>query len=323
MTQAALMAFMPSVNAAYCMWQSSETPQNFTLSKQVYQYFDGDGSVYVFMGSLFRSTARMDIFIPTQLFPLMVYLSYASSEFWSLTVPEGKRALLCRGALRRLSTRIRGKLLYPSFLALAFCLPIALSAIFVVFVALHFLLNMVHHGDRKRPREHHDDGSRPTTSSADNPAHFHANLPPPQANVKPSSPARRPTPNSAFQATHFKFRSNLNRPLISGHITIILSEEENQILPLACIVPEPSQCNKQHLTMGSPEKVLGDQPGNNDSPRISMPQVGNLTSEGDGTLKVSEHPISPPKDDKTGNEVLRLVGDSLDEETTPGRDVEA
>lgn len=181
---------------------------------------------------------------------------------------------------------------------------------------------MVHHGDRKRPREHHDNGSQPTANSSDNPAHFHANLPPPQANVKPSSPARRPVPNSAFQVTHFKFQSNLNRPLISGHITIFFSEEENQILPPACIVPEPSQCNEQHLTMGSPEKVLGDQPGNNASPRISMPKVGNLTGEGDGTLKVSEHPILPPKDDMTGNEALRLVGDSPDEDTTRDGDVE-
>lgn len=92
---------------------------------------------------------------------------------------------------------------------------------------------MVRQGGRKRPRGNLGDGSRLSPSSPDNPDHSPANLPPPQVNVQSSNSVRWPFPNNAFQTIHFKFESNLNRPLISAHITLIISEEENQIHPLA------------------------------------------------------------------------------------------
>lgn len=56
--------------------------------------------------------------------------------------------------------------------------------------------------------------------------------PSPAQEAEPSaSSGRKPKPNSAFQTTHFKFQSNLHRPLVTAHITLILSEEENLVTP--------------------------------------------------------------------------------------------
>lgn len=46
------------------------------------------------------------------------------------------------------------------------------------------------------------------------------------ANSPSFSLSRRPFLQNAFQSTHFKFLSNLNRPIIMANITIIFSEEE-------------------------------------------------------------------------------------------------
>lgn len=70
--------------------------------------------------------------------------------------------------------------------------------------------------------------------------------------------------------------------------------------------------------MGSPEKVLVDQLGHIDNPRITLPHVGNFPAEGDGTLNDSNRPISILEDDKAGNEVLCLASDCPAEEKTPG-----
>lgn len=168
------------------------------------------------------------------------------------------------------------------------------------------------------PEGIYGDGSRPTASSFDNPDHSPANLSLSHANMQPSSPARRPIPNNAFQTIHFKFQSNLNRALVSNHITIIVSEEENQIHPLPVSLRNPLRATRQQLTMGSSEKVLVDQPCHIDSPRITLPHVGNVPDEGDGTLNDSNHPISIPEEDKAGNEVLCLASDRLAKEKTPG-----
>ena len=49
-----------------------------------------------------------------------------------------------------------------------------------------------------------------------------------QANSPNPSPSIRPFPHIAFQSTHFKFQSSLNRPIITANITIIFFEEEAQ-----------------------------------------------------------------------------------------------
>lgn len=57
----------------------------------------------------------------------------------------------------------------------------------------------------------------------------------PLASVSPSSPpsdSSSPTLNSSFHSTRFKFRSRLNKPLISATIAVIFSEEEDELTSL-------------------------------------------------------------------------------------------
>ena len=54
----------------------------------------------------------------------------------------------------------------------------------------------------------------------------------PLASASPSSPPSdhsRPSLNSSFQTTWFRFRSRLNKPLISANITVIFTEEEDEL----------------------------------------------------------------------------------------------
>ncbi|MCY6524962.1 hypothetical protein, partial [Actinobacillus pleuropneumoniae] len=77
--------------------------------------------------------------------------------------------------------------------------------------------------------------------------------------------------NSAFQTMHFKFQRNLNRPLITAHITIILSEEENQISPLACIAPDPSQRSEHCMDKDSPKNQKSYKSGQEKTPKDILP----------------------------------------------------
>jgi len=142
-------------------------------------------------------------------------------------------------------------------------------------------------------------------------------------NVPPPSPVRKPTSNSAFQTTHFKFQSNLNRPLIFAHITIILLEEENQIHPLACIALEPSQSSEQQMAGGSQEKGMVNKPGQVEGPRVIPPFEDNIPVAGEGIFDATNHPMVNPEDEKAGSDDLWIDSACPAEEKPPGEDVEA
>lgn len=62
------------------------------------------------------------------------------------------------------------------------------------------------HGSRRRSK----------ASCFVDPALHPVNIPSSPVDSPPLSLARRPIPNSVFQTTHFKFQSNLNRPMITA-----------------------------------------------------------------------------------------------------------
>jgi len=112
---------------------------------------------------------------------------------------------------------------------------------------------MKRHGKRIRSGDCPGSGKRPLVNPRANPALSPINFSSSPEDLPPSNPPRKPIPNSAFQSTHFKFQSNLNRPLISAQITILMTEEENQVAPLSCIVPNPSHSSER----SSAEDSLG------------------------------------------------------------------
>jgi len=68
-------------------------------------------------------------------------------------------------------------------------------------------------------------------------------LPVSQSEVPPLNPPCRPFSHSVFQSSYFRFQSNLNKPIIFAHVSVIFSEEEAP--PLVTIHPlaELSQDN--------------------------------------------------------------------------------
>jgi len=100
-------------------------------------------------------------------------------------------------------------------------------------------LIMVRSGKRHHSRKRRDTSLHPPVALAVESA------PSPVHEAGPSvGSSKKPNPISAFQTMHFKFQSNLHRPLITTHITLIISEEENLVSPLACIAPDPSPGNE-------------------------------------------------------------------------------
>lgn len=75
--------------------------------------------------------------------------------------------------------------------------------------------------------------------------------------------------------------------------------------------------------MGSQEKDLVDQPGENDSPRIIPPLEDILPAFGEGILDASNHPMLIPDDEKAESDDFCLGRACPAEEKTPGRDMEA
>ena len=57
--------------------------------------------------------------------------------------------------------------------------------------------------------------------------------------------------NSSFQTTRFKFRSRLNKPLISATITVIFSEEEDELTSLDEPSMEQSHSQNSSDSQGS------------------------------------------------------------------------
>jgi hypothetical protein len=181
---------------------------------------------------------------------------------------------------------------------------------------------MVRQGGRNRSGGRRGSGKHPTASHSVDPEQSPINLPSSHVDVPPLSPGRKPIPNSAFQTTHFKFQSNLNRPLITAHITIILSEEENQISPLSCMAPDPSQSSEHLMDEGSPENWKSDKFGQDEIPK-SIPPLEDISPvAGEGTLGATSHSLANPVSETDGNESLRIGSACLVAEKTPGEDVE-
>jgi len=108
-------------------------------------------------------------------------------------------------------------------------------------------------GKRSRSGERPGGSKRPSACPQPTPLLTTINLTSSPDDPPSSNPTRHPIPNSAFQSTHFKFQSNLNRPLISAQITILMSEEVNQVPPISCINP-----NSSHSSERSSSKIAMD-----------------------------------------------------------------
>lgn len=113
--------------------------------------------------------------------------------------------------------------------------------------------NMKRPGKRTRSGDRPGSSKRPSVRPPPNPVLTTINLSSSPEDPPPSNPSRKSIPNSAFQSTHFKFQSNLNKPLIFVQITIIMSEEVNQVAPLSCIDPNSSHSSER----SSAENSLG------------------------------------------------------------------
>lgn len=111
---------------------------------------------------------------------------------------------------------------------------------------------MVRH--RMRSRKGGDRGGSTRSQVAHNEA-----LPPPpispppsQASSLPPSLPNRHYPHSAFHSNHFRFQSNLNRPLITANITIILFGEEDQHrAPVLISAEQPQNIRRMEVCFGS------------------------------------------------------------------------
>ena len=145
------------------------------------------------------------------------------------------------------------------------------------------------------------------------------NPPPIHEVVPPLNSGRKPTPNSAFQTMHFKFQSNLNRPLITAHITIILSEEDNQVSPLACIAPDPSQSSEHSMDKDSPENWKSEKSGQEDFLKNTPPLEDTGPVVDEETQGEAIHSMAIPVSDLDDNESLRTGGAGLAEEKNNGK----
>jgi len=168
---------------------------------------------------------------------------------------------------------------------------------------------MVRSGKRRR-----GSGLHSSSSLSVEPEQAPINFPPTHEAVPPLSSRHKPILKSAFQTTHFKFQINLNRPLITAHVSIILLEEENQISPLACIAPDPSQSSEHSMDKDSLEKS-----GQEEFSKIVQPleDTGPVVEE--GTHGIMSNPMEIPVNELDGNEILRTDSVCLVEEKNHGK----
>lgn len=191
-------------------------------------------------------------------------------------------------------------------------------------VSSPLLVKMKRQGKWNRSGGRQGSGKWPSVSHSVHPAHSPINLTYSQEDLPPSSPSRKPVPNSAFQTTHFKFQSNLNRPLITAHITIILSEEENQISPLSCIAPNPSHRSEHSMDEGDQGIRQVGELSQEHIQAISIPpqdDSGAIDMERDiGTTNIVQ---ANPSNATDGNANLRIGSTCRDVEKIHGEDAEA
>jgi len=331
--------------------------QDLTLRKKDSLNKDGYGRISALMVCSVRSKVVVVIIMAILFIPFTIRVQSSCFGPWFDAVFGGKQVSANRGKLRagsllswrwyyyakgphgRISTALRGKLskalefrigrfsspsqaysvrLYRS-LAQSFCPPVVVSGYSVPSPSL---LIMVRQSGRNHSGGRRGSGKRSLASHSVDPEQSLVNIPSSHVNVPPPSPVRKPTPNSAFQTTHFKFQSNLNRPLITAHITIILSEEENQLYPLSCMVPEPSQSSEQLTDGGSQENRMSDKLGQDEVPIVIQPLEDNIPTAGEGIFGATNHTLANLVGEKDGSEDLRIGSACEVAEKTPGEDVE-
>lgn len=141
---------------------------------------------------------------------------------------------------------------------------------------------------RHRLRSHHGGSqggrTRPQTAQSVDQRLPSVSPPSSQANSPPPSPTRRPFPHNAFQTTHFKFQSRLNKPIIIANITIIFCEEEAQFQALVSTVAEhPKGGLRTTSSLGSGQTSVdegkaerrGNMHGEGVNPNASQPPGGS------------------------------------------------
>jgi len=161
---------------------------------------------------------------------------------------------------------------------------------------------MVRSGKRKRSGGHRDTRLHPPVGFALETA-AEPLSPSPAQEVGPSaSSGRKPRRNSAFQTTQFKFQSNLHRSLVTAHITLILSEEENLVTPLTCIAPEPSPGSDNSSESDSKDNWVKEKDEQEALLRNLPPLDDTVPVVGDKIHGDAEQAITIPDSDLSGNE---------------------
>jgi len=103
----------------------------------------------------------------------------------------------------------------------------------------------------------------------------------------------------------------LNRPLITAHITIILSEEENQVSPLACIAPDPSQSSEHSRDKDSPE-IGKSEKSDQEEFLKSIPPLEEISpADEEGIHDGASHSMAVPVSEMVGNESMRISSAGL------------
>lgn len=249
-------------------------------------------------------------------------------RFYYAKVPHSRISTALRGKLSKAQEFRIEHVSFPSR-AYSVCLTQSLFQSFHLPVVVYgysmpspSLFIMVRQGGRKRSRGRRGSGKPSMAGHSEDPEQSPINLPSSHVQAPPPSPVRGLTPNSAFQTTHFKFQSNLNRPLITAHITIILSEEENQIFPLSCMAPDLSQSSEHSMDEGSQEHQMKDKLGQDEIPRNILPLEDINPVAGEGTSGAIKHSLANSASKTDGNENLRIGSACLIVEKTPDENVE-
>jgi len=84
-------------------------------------------------------------------------------------------------------------------------------------------------------------------------------------------------------------------------------EEENQVYPLRCVAPKPSQRSEKFTDGGSPKKRKGERLGMDEAPNVIPPLEEIISVVREGNSRATNHPTVEPEGEKAGSEDL-LIG---------------
>jgi len=107
--------------------------------------------------------------------------------------------------------------------------------------------------------------------------------------------------------------------MITAHITIILSEEENQVSPLACIAPDPSQSSEYSSDKDSPENWKSEKSDQEEFLKNIPPLEEIGPADEEGTHGGETHSMAVPVSEMEGNESMRIGSAGLVEEKNHGK----